>query len=277
MRILFTLLVTAGVVTLHVLDNPIGAKKLVENLSSRSSSVWHDKEVRIEGLSVLSRAEVERVLPLDQSVLWWKLHSTDIQSRLEQNPWVQSVSISECEGSRGASWGCFVLSIKERTPTYRATVDNAQWVIDRGGSFIAPVGDPAAKGYSQNLIAVHGLASRSTSPDVVRGQLAAASHLLGVLEREVRRPIQALEFLDQGDFSVYFRGLAFPVVFGAGQDAKVPLAEQGQRCAQVLLRLQDRFADIQKIDLAFDRVGVVKFRPAAPEAEQQSSQGTEVK
>jgi len=277
MRVLFTLLISASVITLHAFDNPSRAKKLLELCSNRTLALWRDKEIRIEGLSVLSRAEVERALPLSESVVWWKMHSTDIQSRLEQNPWVQSVSIAECEGSRVSSWGCFVLSIKERTPTYRATVDNVQWIIDRGGSFIAPVGDPAAKGYARNLITVQGLASRSTSPDIVRAQLAAASHLLGILEREVRRPIQALEFLDQGDFSVRFGGLSFPVVFGAGEDAKVPLSDQGQRCAQVLLRLQDRFGEIEKIDLAFDRVGVVKLRPAVSLGDSQVSQGTEIK
>jgi hypothetical protein len=57
-----------------------------------------------------------------------------------------------------------------------------------------------------------------------------------------------------------FQGVPFPVVFGAGPDSKVPLAEQGQRCGQLLKRVQDRFGDIVKVDLAFDRVGVIKFR-----------------
>jgi hypothetical protein len=71
-----------------------------------------------------------------------------------------------------------------------------------------------------------------------------------------------LQFLTHGDFAVTFEGVPFPVVFGAGPDSKVPLAEQGERCAELLKRLHDRFADILKVDLAFDRVGVVKFRTA---------------
>ena len=262
MRILFTLLITSGVIVLHVLDNPGGSQKLVQSVAARAHSLLEDKEVRIEGLSVLSRTEVERALPFDRSVVWWKLHSTDIQGRLGQNPWVAEASVSRCEGSYIATWGCFVVSVTERTPTFVATVDNTRWIIDRDGSFIVPFGEASARLGGGVLVGVEGLASRNSSPDVVRAQLSAATRLLDTIERAVGRPISGLQFLSHGDFAVTFEGVPFPVVFGAGPDSKVPLAEQGERCSELLKRLHDRFPDILKVDLAFDRVGVVKFRTA---------------
>jgi hypothetical protein len=262
MRILFTLLITSGVIVLHVLDNPVGSRKLAKSVVAQAQSLLEDKEVRIEGLSVLSRTEVERALPFDRSVVWWKLHSTDIQGRLEQNPWIAEANVARCDGSYIATWGCFVVSVTERTPTFVATVDNTRWIIDRDGSFIVPYGEASARLGSGVLVGVEGLASRHSSPDVVRAQLSAATRLLDTVERAVGRPISGLQFLTHGDFAVTFEGVPFPVVFGAGHDSKVPLAEQGERCAELLKRLQDRFADILKVDLAFDRVGVVKFRTA---------------
>jgi hypothetical protein len=102
-------------------------------------------------------------------------------------------------------------------------------------------------------------------------QLATAARLLDTLEREVRRPIERVEFLAQGDFSVIFKGLDFPTVFAAGSDAKVPLLEQGTRCAELLKRLGSRLSDVERIDLAFDRVGVVKFKEPEPQAGTESA------
>jgi len=261
MRILFTLLITAGVVTIHVMDNPQRFRALWERFSTRSEALLSDKEIRIEGLNNLSRTEIERLLPLDKSVAWWHANATELQSTMEQNPWINEASVSACPDTIASRWGCFVLSIKERIPTFSATVDNSQWVIDREGSFMVPLGDLRTRGISADLIAVKGLASRSISPDLVRGQLAAASRLLSILEREVGRAIASLEFQGQGDFSVLFKGLSFPIVFAAGKDAKISLSEQGVRCAELLKRLSNRLTEITKIDLAFERVGVVSFAP----------------
>jgi hypothetical protein len=261
MRSLFTLLIASGVIVLHVLDNPEGAKHLADLAVKRTQSLIQDKEVRIEGLSVLSRTEIERALPLERSAVWWKLHETDIQARLSQNPWVADAVVSSCPGSFSGSWGCFLVSVTERTPRFLATVDNTRWIIDRDGSFIVPYTEGAARTGGGALVSVEGLASQNSSPDIVRAQLGAATRLLDTVQQGVGRKITGLQFLTDGDFAVTFQAVPFPVVFGAGPDAKVPLAEQSQRCGELLKRVQDRFSDILKIDLAFDRVGVIKFRP----------------
>ena len=53
-------------------------------------------------------------------------------------------------------------------------------------------------------------------------------------------------------------------MFAGSPDAPIPLAEQGERLAALLSKLKDRLGDVAKIDLAFSRVGVVKFRAEEP-------------
>lgn len=260
MRVLFTLLITASVVTLHVLDNPKRVKDWMSKARTTGVRLLNDKEIRIEGLQTLPRAEIERLLPLNRSVVWWKLQTTSIQGKIAQNPWIGEVRVSSCEGGVRTAWGCFLISIKERRPTFLATVDNAPWVIDRSGSFIVPHSDGLAIPFNEPLVKVTGLASRHSSPDVVRAQLSAAANLLDTIESEVHRQVRGVEFLSHGDLSVVFNDVPFPVIFAAGSDSSVPLSEQGRRCAELLKRLRDRFPDIAKVDLAFDRVGVVKFK-----------------
>jgi hypothetical protein len=274
MRLLVTLLITAGVVTLLALDNPEGFSRLVQRVSSTSESVLQDKQVRIDGLTVLSRTEVERLLPLDRAVAWWHANGTEIQAALEKNPWVRQARVSACPETIASRWACFVVAVEERVPTFIANVDQAQWVIDNDGSFIVPERDLHLRKLNPQLIAVSGLASRVKSPDLVRAQLSAAARFLPVLEKQVDRRIMGLELLGQGDFSVSFRGLSFPIVFAGGRDSGVTLAEQGERCAQLLKHLSGRLHEVQKIDLAFSRVGVVTFLP--PDVE-SASKGEENK
>lgn len=266
MRVVVTLLIAAGVVALHALDNPEGFARVWGRFTSSTEAVLQDKEIRIDGLNRLPRTEVERLLPLDRTVAWWHANSTEVQAAVRRNPWVAEANVSACPDTIKSRWGCFVVSIKERVPTFLASIDNMRWIIDREGSFIVPQSDATCVGDGAGLIGVSGLASRAHSPDLVKAQLSAASRLVQVLEKRVGRAITTLEFHGQGDFAVQFKGLEFPIVFAAGRDSKIPLAEQGERCAELLKHLAGRLAEIQKIDLAFTQVGVVTFLPT-PAAE----------
>lgn len=240
------------------------------------------KDIRIEGLKVLPRAEVERVLPYDKSVLWWHINGTDIQSKVEENPWIDEASLESCPGGALRDWGCFVLSVKERSAKFIGLVDDERWIIDSNGAFIMPSGGPLyglSPELAGKLVVVEGLASRSSSPDVVKNQLALASGSIATLEKVVGRGARSLRFEDRGDFSVMFEGLPFPVVFAGASDSPLPLSEQAERLVTLLGKLKDRFSEVAKVDLAFARVGVVKFRADEPaqRGEQSPQQGSERK
>ena len=261
MRVLITLVTTLSVGALLALDNPERCWSIAQSISSRGAQVWNDKELRIDGLRLLSRAEVEKTLPLDRSVAWWHVNATEIQGKLAQNAWVEDATLSSCPDTWASRWGCFLLRIKERQPMFVATFDDNSWVIDRDGAFLVPLSEFASRNFSGRLISVRGLAASANSPDIVRAQLSAASQLCDTLEKQVSKSIRELEFLAQGDFSISFDGVPFPVVFAAGKDAKVPLVEQGERCVALLKQLGARLTEVSRVDLAFDRVGVVQFKP----------------
>jgi hypothetical protein len=259
MRVLITLVTTISVGALLAFDNPKGFRSISNSVAVKGEQLWSDKELRIDGLRLLSRSEIEKLLPLQRSVAWWHLNASEVEAKLNQNAWVESATLESCPESWASRWGCFLLQVKERQPMFIGSFDGKPWVIDRDGRSLVPQSDLAGRGFSGQLIEVKG-AANSSSPDLVRAQLSAASRLCDTVAKEVGRPIRALEFLGQGDFSVSFEGLPFPVVFAAGKDAKVPLAEQGVRCAALLRQLGTRFSDVAKIDLAFDRVGIVQFK-----------------
>jgi hypothetical protein len=272
MRALITVLTSLSVGALLAVDNPQGFQNVVQSLSTRAAQLWNDKELRIDGLRALSRAEVEKLLPLHRSVPWWHLNATEIQAQLSQTSWVQEASLDSCPDSWASRWGCFVVRIKERQPMFLATFEGNSWVIDREGSFLVPQRELESRHFAGKLISVKGLAETTNSPDLVRAQLSAAASVCDTIEKEVAKPIRELEFLGQGDFAVSFEGLPFPVVFAGGSDARIPLTEQGVRCAALLKQLRTRFSDVAKIDLAFDRVGVVQFR-STPVSEKVTAGG----
>lgn len=261
MRVLITLVTTLSVGALLALDNPERCWSLVESISSRGTQLWNEKEIRIDGLQLLSRAEIEKILPLHRSVGYWHVNATEIQAQLSQNAWVQDATLSSCPETWASRWGCFLLRIQERQPMFVAAFDGNSWVIDRDGAFLVPLSELASRNFSGKLISVRGVAASANSPDLVRAQLSAASELCDTLEKQVSKPIRELEFLGQGDFAVSFDGVPFPVIFAAGKDAKVPLVEQGERCSALIKQLGSRLYDVAKVDLAFDRVGVVQFKP----------------
>ncbi len=248
---------------LQYLDNP----RLFSASGQAAGDWWQrnfqDKEVRLEGLKWLSRTEIERVLPLERSVVWWLFNAPVVQAKVAESPWVGGVAVERCGESMLSEWGCFVVSVKERAPRFLAVVDDEAWVISEDGSFLLPA-ESAMKENSEDryrgLVTIEGLASRHQSPDLVRSQVALAATVIESLEKALKLRVKGVDFLGRGDVSVSFERLAFPIVFSASRDAAVSLQEQGERCAKLLTQLNGRLNEVDKIDLAFSQVGVVKFK-----------------
>jgi hypothetical protein len=269
MRVLFTSLITSSVVLIHVLDNPGRISNGLEAAKARAISLLNTKEVRIEGLHTISRSEIERVLPLTRSVGWWMFNETSIKARVAENPWVKTVEMSSCEGEILPKFGCFVLSIEERKPRFMALVDNERWIIGADGSLIIPANGNAPGMTDETLralVPLYGLASRVATPEKSQAQLDLAQRAITVLERSVELPVESITFEGKGDISVDFDKLPFPVVFGSSvSDSSAVIEDQGRRLKALLTQLKDRIPEIEKVDLAFSKVGIVKFKAPPPE------------
>jgi hypothetical protein len=263
MRALFTGLMISVFLVLHYLDSP----HLFVSGAHSASEFWHrnfqEKEVRLEGLKWLSRTEIERVLPLERSVVWWMLNTPAIQSRVAESPWIGEVAVDRCGEGVFSEWGCFVISVKERAPRFLAVVDEEAWVISSDGTFVVPASravEESSEDRYRGLVTIEGLASRQQSPDLVRSQVALASSMIETIEKAAKLRAKGLSFEGRGDVAVSFERLSFPVVFSASRDASVSLEEQGERFSKLLAQLHGKLRDVEKIDLAFSQVGVVKFK-----------------
>ena len=273
MRVLFTSLIASSVVLIHVLDNPGRISNGLEATKQRAVTFLNTKEVRIEGLHTLSRAVVERVLPLNRSVGWWMLNETSITARVAENPWVKEVDLTSCKGGMLPTFGCFVLSIEERRPRFIALVDDERWIIGADGSLIIPA-NGNAPGMTDDtlraLVPLYGLASRVATPEKSQAQLDLAQRAITALERSVELPVESISFEGKGDISVDFDKLPFPVVFGSSSsDSSAVIEDQGRRLKALLAQLKDRIQEIEKVDLAFSKVGIVKFKAPPPEEKKE--------
>lgn len=269
MRTLFTSLIASSVVLIHVLDNPGRISQGLHDAKQRAILFLNTKDIRIEGLHVVSRAEIERGLPLNKSVGWWMLNETSIKARIAENPWIKSVEMQSCEGGVLPKFGCFTLTIEERKPRFMALVDEERWIIGADGALIIPANGNAPGMTDETLralVPLYGLASRVATPERSKAQLDLAQMAIKGLERSVEIPVESISFEGKGDISVDFVRLPFPVVFGSSSDSPAVIEDQGRRLKALLVQLKDRLHEIDKVDLAFSKVGIVKFKaPAAEE------------
>jgi hypothetical protein len=269
MRILFTTLITATVIAIEVLDNPQLFQKAFLTAQEVFSSAAYKKEVRIAGLSALTRSEIESLLPQHRATSWWMANFPTIQGRLEEHPWIKRAVVESCPGNTISGWGCFILTITERTPKYLANVDSEEWLLAEDGAFLLPLSTVVGKAGLRNdqrlsvdvrtITKVAGLASRLNSPDMLGAQMELVRRVVQLAPPIVERSVEEIVFEQGSDFSVRFSGVPFPVVFSSGLEGPT-LSDQSERCALLLKKFSDRYQDIEKVDLAFEKVGVVKLK-----------------
>lgn len=229
----------------------------------RITSLLNTKEVQIEGTRLIPVEEVRRVLPMSKSVGWWMANQTAISARIAENPWVKSADVGSCKGGLVPKFGCFSVTVHERSPRFLALVDNERWIIGDDGSLIIPATGNAPGMTDETLralVPLYGLASRATTPARFQAQLNLARDAITALERGVDLPIDSISFEGKGDIAVSFKRLGFPVVFGASVESSAVLEDQARRLKALLVQIKDRLSEVEKVDLAFSRVGIVKFK-----------------
>ncbi|MCB0339671.1 MAG: hypothetical protein KDD53_08705, partial [Bdellovibrionales bacterium] len=78
----------------------------------------YERELRINGVSVIALDEVRQRMPTAKSNIWWHMFPSEIESSLMGLELIASVSLDSCSGGWLRSWGCFEVNVKERTPAY---------------------------------------------------------------------------------------------------------------------------------------------------------------
>ncbi|MBI5814477.1 MAG: FtsQ-type POTRA domain-containing protein [Nitrospinae bacterium] len=95
------------------------------------NQIFTVSEVRITGAAVLKENDILKIIgPVDGKGLLG-LDIKEIGARLASEPWVESVEI------RRELPGSLAVSIKERTPLFRASISGAAWLVDGAGVLVA--------------------------------------------------------------------------------------------------------------------------------------------
>ena len=163
-------------------------------------------------------------------------------------------------------WGCFVAEIEEREPAFIATVGRELWALGSDGAFLAPVGTAdddvgfrLLKAAGERPKILRGLSAGTPSPNGVAARFQFVHEALAVIERETRRTVADLSLEQSGELLILFRDADFQVRFDGLGDDMERLMVEAQRLAALLAEIQAELPRVSEIDLAFERLAVVKF------------------
>lgn len=214
--------------------------------------LWYQKVISVSGLKTLQEYEVMEVLPADRSVGWWNRNLDAVGSELRKDPRVKAVTVSRCHG-QAVSLYCFEVHVDEREPRFLADFAGKRWVVGDDGGFIAPVGMvdapstlPIVAGLRGDVQLVQALASR-------------ISLAMDDINKIVGHRVSALTVDQNGELRASFDDLPFGVVFSFSGHDESTVADQARRLVALLQAKKDQLATIKEVDLAFDKLAVVKY------------------
>ena len=258
---------TAGVLLFGCMG-AAGQGDWFDAVSKRLHSFWYAKELVIAGLSRVAESEVRSLLPVDRSVPWWHGNLSTIAAQLSSLPGIQSASVERCHGA--LAYRCFLVTVVERMPAYATILGGEGWILGKDGGFVKPLpnvrtGDDLfqfVEHAPEPLIGIEGLDVPQQSLSLVAGRIHYIGELLAIIQGETSHEVQRVALSANGEAQVYLRDLPFAVTFGFGGDNRDQLKEEAQRFKMLLPKLTDRLDIIESVDLAFQKVAVVKLKHA---------------
>jgi hypothetical protein len=271
MRALFLLLISVGVVAIHLVDDPPWIQRIERPIINGLVDIVFSKDVRVSASGPYEIEQLQKLLPKTRSNPWWLLNTEVIRAKLREDPRVASATVAPCPGSPFFRWGCFDVNVIPKEPRYSVEMDGTTWAVGDDGAFIAPLTNlPGVT--SGELVRIDFSAQVARSPDIVRAMMGVARELLGVMERETGLKLTRIALGPDREAEMNFRELPFPVIVqvsGVGKVGAVSTAEQARRLQALLPQLAGRASEVEAIDLAFDRLGVVRLKAPPSGARQK--------
>lgn len=197
------------------------------------------REVRIVSTPHVPTAWVESVIGSFAGYNVLLLSLSDIGTRMEGHPWIEGVELRK-ELPSG-----LVIRVVERRPQALLRQHDGLYLIDAGGSVIAPFEPEAA--WSDLLL----VTLEDESTDAAEA-LAVASRLARI-HPAWDRGLSEIEALGAGDYRLYNAVYPFPVVVSA--DA---LGRQIGKLTQWWPRLSSRVGIPAMVDLRFEKQMIIK-------------------
>lgn len=230
------------------------------SVRSALHSFWYDKSISYNGLTVLNVEELEGLLPMERSSLWWKLNTSAIEAGLLRNPFIEKAVVTSCEGFM---LGCFYVDITERAVDFLAVVGDKVWAVGKTGGFLMPLSkdslwDRQRVFMRRSPTILQGF--DGLSPDLVHARLEFLRRAVLLMEEKINHQVESVYF-SRHDLEFLFRGANWRAVVDAPPENTqevnlVRLDTQIQRLQRILDGLKGKPVPWSKIDLAFNRVAV---------------------
>lgn len=259
------ILVLGGVYLSH--DTAL-VRKAVSNSGEAIRSSLYDRQVQITGNQAVGTEEIRRLLPRDKSNIWWSIHTDDVASRVRKHIRIKSAVVTGC-GATG--WGCYTISVAERTPELLLFVGQQLWTVDSEGAFIYPVeldeqGSATRRQELKGLPVVSGLAQAVSSPDIMKGRTRHVMQAIAAIESEAHLDVREVRIHGNGEMAVRFVAHDFEAVFGAHNQELTRITEEARRLRLVLARHRGAEDALARVDLVFDGSAVVQTKQELAEA-----------
>lgn len=241
--------------------NPSAAGRFEASFKRVCADIWYEKEILIAGDTNLSDKTIRDLLPTERSNLWWWMNMDLIEASLKKSPWIAKAIIHPCATSILELWGCFVVSIEERKPSFLLNEGDVIWLVGQDGGFISPL-TPRLKDLFQKrtLKLLRGFYDDNPSTDLFNARFHYVREAIEIIEKRTRKRVSSVELLPGGEIEVSFENCPYQVVFSGGSESAEPLHFELDRLEALLDQLADREDSIEKIDLAFNKLAVVKIK-----------------
>jgi hypothetical protein len=219
------------------------------------------KEVRYQGLAVLEQGDLAALAPLERSNFWWELNRDGVGNLLSEHPLVKAVAVERCGGLR---WGCFIVQVTERQPEFITEFGGKVWLVGADGAFMgraprsALADDTEARGRF-NPVILSGVDFDKSSPDTLKARLDLIRATIEVVEAGVGRKVRAATLVGAGDVAVRLEDRPYTITFALPDGDTTRLKDEVARYLRLAEELGEKHRLVRSIDLAFERVAVVKF------------------
>lgn len=223
--------------------------------------IFFEKDIRFQGLAVLHEADLTALIPVERSNAWWEFNRGTVAATLRDHPLIGAVEVSRC----GAlEWGCFSVAVTERRAEFVTEFGGKVWLVSSDGAFMGRAprtaleeGDsPRA---SLNPVVLKGIDFDRSSTDTLKARLDLVRTAIGEIQAGSGEEVRSARLIGASDLEVRFEGRSYTTIFGLPDGDTERLRDEVARYNRVIRELGEKHRLVRSLDLAFERVAVVKF------------------
>jgi hypothetical protein len=263
------MLITAGLV---YVDNPAPVRALAQNLALGARDVLYQKRINFEGLNLVKAPELMKLIPAERSVVWWLVNRDRVTQELVRHSLVRTATLRSCTRFAILDWGCFTFAVEERVPSFAALIDEEVWILGQDGGLLFPVERSEFEASPLNTILARHLKRpvgsekrlkmlqiAGNSPDLIHARLDYTRSALEIIEEHSKLEVSLARCAHDGEIRARFEGYPFEAVFDYTPGTPKTLITESQRLGVLVKQFGARAQTIRLIDLAYNKLAVVRF------------------